>query len=115
MEAVWPPLLTLAGLQDCDCDEHCPNCSVEFELDVTADQGVCVVTSVALRSLDPYIRPVNFSSEEELNNTQDSGVIIAKLGPGQRLRLTAIAKLVSREAAAAMRMEEQQLTLHLYL
>ncbi|TYZ69346.1 hypothetical protein PybrP1_000120 [[Pythium] brassicae (nom. inval.)] len=79
--------------QDCDCDEHCPNCSVEFQLDVRADQGVLTVTSEALKSLDPYIRPVNFSSEEELNNTQDTGVIIAKLGPGQRLRLSAIAKL----------------------
>lgn len=79
--------------QDCDCDENCPNCSVEFSLDVTADSGVLSVTSEALKSSDPYIRPVNFSSEEELNNTQDSGVIIAKLGPGQRLRLSAIAKL----------------------
>lgn len=81
-------------VQDCDCDEHCPNCSVEFQLDVRADQGVLTVTSEALKSLDPYIRPVNFSSDEELNNTQDTGVIIAKLGPGQRLRLSAIAKLV---------------------
>ncbi|KAK1948557.1 DNA-directed RNA polymerases II [Phytophthora citrophthora] len=79
--------------QDCDCDENCPNCSVEFTLDVTADNGVLSVTSEALKSSDPYIRPVNFSSEEELNNTQDTGVIIAKLGPGQRLRLSAIAKL----------------------
>jgi hypothetical protein len=53
------------------------------------------VTSESLKSLDPYIRPVNFSSEEELNNTQDTGVIISKLGPGQRIRLSAIAKLVS--------------------
>lgn len=79
--------------RDCNCDDHCPNCSVEFELDVKADQGVLSVTSEALKSLDPYIRPVNFSSEEELNNTQDTGVIIAKLGPGQRIRLSAIAKL----------------------
>ncbi|KAF1778213.1 Ribonuclease H-like domain [Phytophthora cactorum] len=79
--------------QDCDCDENCPNCSVEFTLDVTADSGVSSVTSEDLKSSDPYIRPVNFSSEEELNNTQDTGVIIAKLGPGQRLRLSAIAKL----------------------
>jgi DNA-directed RNA polymerase II subunit RPB3 len=81
--------------QDCDCDENCPNCSVEFTLDVVADQGVLTVTSEALKSSDPYIRPVNFSSEEELNNTQDTGVIIAKLGPGQRIKLSAIAKLVS--------------------
>lgn len=80
--------------QDCDCDENCPNCSVEFTLDVVADQGVLTVTSEALKSSDPYIRPVNFSSEEELNNTQDTGVIIAKLGPGQRIKLSAIAKLV---------------------
>ncbi|KAI9907363.1 hypothetical protein PsorP6_004650 [Peronosclerospora sorghi] len=80
--------------QDCDCDENCPNCSVEFSLDVTADNNnVLSVTSEALKSSDPYIRPVNFSSEEELNNTQDTGVIIAKLGSGQRLRLSAIAKL----------------------
>lgn len=67
---------------------------MEFQLDVRADQGVLTVTSESLKSLDPYIRPVNFSSEEELNNTQDTGVIIAKLGPGQRLKLSAIAKLV---------------------
>lgn len=86
--------LWMINKQDCDCDEHCPNCSVEFQLDVRADQGVLTVTSESLKSLDPYIRPVNFSSDEELNNTQDTGVIIAKLGPGQRLRLSAIAKLV---------------------
>ncbi|DBA00351.1 TPA: hypothetical protein N0F65_000536, partial [Lagenidium giganteum] len=79
--------------RDCDCDEHCPNCSVEFQLDVRATEGVMTVTSEALKSLDPYIRPVNFSSDEELNNTQDTGVIIAKLGPGQRIKLSAIAKL----------------------
>ncbi|RHY61848.1 hypothetical protein DYB30_000176 [Aphanomyces astaci] len=79
---------------DCDCDEHCPNCSVEFELDVRAESGTQTVTSDSLRSLDPYIKPVHFSSEEEANNTQDTGVIIAKLGPGQRLKLNAIAKLV---------------------
>ncbi|ETW01785.1 hypothetical protein H310_06366 [Aphanomyces invadans] len=78
---------------DCDCDEHCPNCSVEFELDVRAESGTQTVTSDSLRSLDPYIKPVHFSSEEEANNTQDTGVIIAKLGPGQRLKLNAIAKL----------------------
>ena len=65
-------------------------------MDVRADQGMLTVTSEALKSLDPYIRPVNFSSEEELNNTQDTGVIIAKLGPGQRIKLSAIAKLVRR-------------------
>ncbi|KAJ0406820.1 hypothetical protein P43SY_008842 [Pythium insidiosum] len=79
--------------QECDCDEHCPNCSVEFTLDVVADNGVLTVTSESLRSSDPYIRPVHFSSEEEYNNTQDTGVIIAKLGPGQRIKLSAIAKL----------------------
>ncbi|EQC33686.1 RNA polymerase Rpb3/Rpb11 dimerization domain-containing protein [Saprolegnia diclina VS20] len=78
---------------DCDCDEHCPHCSVELELDVRAESGMQTVTSQSLRSLDPYVHPVHFSSEEELNNTQDSGVIIAKLGPGQRLKLNALAKL----------------------
>ncbi|RLO00656.1 hypothetical protein DYB28_001500 [Aphanomyces astaci] len=82
---------------DCDCDEHCPNCSVEFELDVRAESGTQTVTSDSLRSLDPYIKPVHFSSEEEANNTQDTGVIIAKLGPGQRLKLNAIAKLLQVE------------------
>jgi DNA-directed RNA polymerase II subunit RPB3 len=80
--------------QDCDCDEHCPNCSVEFTLDVRADNGMQTVTSQSLNSMDSNVHPVHFSSEEELNNTQDQGVIIAKLGPGQRLKLSAIAKLV---------------------
>ncbi|RQM29552.1 hypothetical protein B5M09_000548 [Aphanomyces astaci] len=90
---------------DCDCDEHCPNCSVEFELDVRAESGTQTVTSDSLRSLDPYIKPVHFSSEEEANNTQDTGVIIAKLGPGQRLKLNAIAKLWSPVAVATYMFE----------
>ncbi|KAL0592245.1 hypothetical protein ABG067_000352 [Albugo candida] len=105
--------------QDCDCEEHCPNCSVEFQLDVRAEQGMLSVTSDALKSVDPYIRPVNFSSEEEFNNTQDTGVIIAKLGPGQHIRLSAIAKLgIGKEhakwspVAVATFMYEPKITLN---
>lgn len=79
--------------QDCDCDEHCPNCSVEFELDVIADEDVTTVTSQHLKSQDPRVHPVHFSSEEEENNSQDFGVILLKLGKGQRIKFSAIAKL----------------------
>lgn len=80
--------------QDCDCDDNCPNCSVVFELDCCAKEEVLNVTSQKLESQDPHVSPVHFSSIEEKTNSQDEGIVILRLGKGQRIKFSATAKLV---------------------
>lgn len=64
---------------ECDCREgRCSNCSVTLELD---EEGATVVRAEDLDSSDPDVSPV----QEEAP--------IVRLGEGQRLELTAIAKL----------------------
>lgn len=93
--------------RDCVCYEHCMRCSVEFELDVaykvTGEEDVLApmtVTSKDLKSNNELVQPAHFLSEDEQDAAQDDGVAIVKLGPGQRLKLKAIARLgISKEHA----------------
>mmetsp|Transcript_26738 Transcript_26738/g.50468 ORF Transcript_26738/g.50468 Transcript_26738/m.50468 type:complete len:321 (+) Transcript_26738:86-1048(+) len=84
---------------DCVCYDRCPRCSVEFELDVaykvTGDEDVLApltVTTKDLISNNEYVQPAHFLSAEEQENSQDEGISIVKLAPGQRLKIKAIAR-----------------------
>lgn len=96
--------------RDCVCYDRCPRCSVEFELDVhyqhSADDengggelAPLTVTSKDLISNNDQIQPAHFL-ETEQDGAQDEGIAIVKLGPNQRLKLKAIARLgISKEHA----------------
>jgi DNA-directed RNA polymerase II subunit RPB3 len=110
--------------RDCVCYERCPRCSVEFTLDVNFDDFVqqqhqvrsvdnnnnnnhnnneewlapLTVTSRDLFSNNPNVQPAHFINVEEADESQDAGIAIVKLGPGQHLKLKAIARLgISKE------------------
>ena len=93
--------------RECVCYEHCLRCSVEFELDiaytVTGEEDVLApltVTSRDLHSNNELVAAAHFLSEEEQEEAQDEGVAIVKMGPGQKLKLKAIARLgISKEHA----------------
>lgn len=94
--------------RDCVCYDRCPRCSVEFELDVhyapgeDEDGGALApltVTSKDLVSNNEFVQPAHFL-ESEQDGAQDDGIAIVKLGPNQRLKLKAIARLgISKEHA----------------
>jgi DNA-directed RNA polymerase II subunit RPB3 len=92
---------------ECVCYEHCLRCSVEFELDVAytvhGDEDVLApltVTSRDLRSNNELVHPAHFLSSDEQEEAQDDGIAIVKLGPGQKLKLKAIARLgIAKEHA----------------
>lgn len=90
----------------CPCGgESCDNCSVTFTLDCDFNEMsrnrpgyqnkvAILVTSNDLICSDPDVTAVNFSSEDDLNNSlgTSDGIVIVKLGPGQRIQLKATAK-----------------------
>mmetsp|Transcript_54140 Transcript_54140/g.131386 ORF Transcript_54140/g.131386 Transcript_54140/m.131386 type:complete len:326 (-) Transcript_54140:171-1148(-) len=95
--------------RDCVCYEKCPRCSVEFELDVSFDEAnnfrsedellaPLTVTSKDLKSKNENVVPAHFLSQDEEDEAQDAGVSIVKMGPGQRLKLKATARMgISKE------------------
>jgi DNA-directed RNA polymerase II subunit RPB3 len=97
----------------CDCIEEngCEFCTIKFTLDVDYDRIIranphlrnevsVIVTSRDLQSNNPYVTAVNFSSEEEEQQSHDRGIAIMRLGPGQRLKFEAIAvKGIGKEHA----------------
>ena len=100
--------------RDCICFEHCSRCSVEFTCDVQYlipshsenaedDDDVLApltVTSKDLVSNNIHVQPAHFVSAEEQEDTQDEGIAIVKLGPGQKLKFKAIAHMgISKEHA----------------
>lgn len=105
---------------DCGCDDFCPNCAVEFTLEARAgSSSMRTVTSQDLKSSNEMVQPAHFSSDEERGNSQDQGIMLLKLGPGQMIKLSAIAKLgIGKEhakwtpVAAASYMFEPIITLN---
>jgi len=126
--------------RECICYERCNRCSVEFDIDktytVTGDEDEVLapltVTSRDLITNNDTVEPAHFLSPEEQDEAQDEGIAIVKMGPNQKLKATAIARLgiakehakwspvavatyrfwpeihINHEACAALTMEQKQ-------
>ena len=51
------------------------------------------VTSQDLRSNNELVAPAHFLSQDEQDEAQDAGIAIVKMGPGQKLKLKAVARM----------------------
>lgn len=90
----------------CDCigDGNCEKCTAILTLDVEFDKlaktellgseeaPYIAVTSNHLVCHNPYAQVVHFSNEDEEQRSYDKGIVLVKIGPGQRIKLKAFAK-----------------------
>jgi DNA-directed RNA polymerase II subunit RPB3 len=89
---------------DCDCEDHCTQCSVRFELNVEnkKENESVIVTSNDLVNLDEKdfkcatVMPVHNSGDcaDQSGNAEagKGGIVIIKLAPGQNVHMELIAK-----------------------
>ena len=67
---------------------------------VVEDGAPVTVTSADLKSNNEYVTPAHFLNQDEQDESQDEGIAIVKMGPGQRLKLKAIARMgIAKEHA----------------
>ena len=76
-------------VQDCKCEGSCNDCSVTFELSVknTSDVDIDVTSHDLISAMNSDVKPVDHADTPEK-------VLIVRLGPGQELSLTAVARKV---------------------
>ncbi|CAF0897955.1 unnamed protein product [Adineta ricciae] len=81
--------------RDCSCDEFCPQCSVEFTLNVrNQEEQTKNVTSADLIPSNQHVMPVPTKAKND-DEGQDrflEDILIVKLRQGQELRLKAYAR-----------------------
>jgi DNA-directed RNA polymerase II subunit RPB3 len=97
--------------EECSGDGSCDLCSVRFSLDCDYDTMLAKmpevmagtpikVTSQDLICHSKEVFPVHFGDEDEEISSHDRGIMIIKIGPGQRLKFEAIAiKGIGKEHA----------------
>ncbi|KAF6022383.1 POLR2C [Bugula neritina] len=81
----------MSYFRDCTCDEFCPDCSVEFTLEVKCtDDETRPVTTADLISSNPKVVPVTSKQEDELQEVED--ILIVKLRKGQEVKFRAFGR-----------------------
>lgn len=72
----------LVYLQECTCIDFCPECSVEFTLDVRcSDEQTRHVTTADLKSADQRVVPVTNRKDQENEYGEDNDGMLKKLKP----------------------------------
>ena len=88
---------TFSYRHECTCERGCPSCSVTFALDVANNgpEEVKTVYSGDLQTERDDVEVKGYSSRDEQLRlgaaTENRGIVLAKLGKGQRLKLRATA------------------------
>lgn len=88
---------------ECDCagsEMGCPNCAVEFSLDITCEQARLEVTSKDLLNRTPEVaghkrvEPIHGDSRDGQGDRRQGsdGIVIVKMAKGQALKLRAVAR-----------------------